>query len=326
MVSANERAVALARKLESDPERYRIRALRTGGAHVLDVGIEARGGWEAARIVTAILVGGLGNMSIETYPQPIGGIWRSGVHITSDHVILEQAGCYTHGWQVRWGTGSPIVCGPGRTLGREEGDWLSPYTDYADRFPAGVITLQQSESVGVDEVELLAKKTRLDPEDLYIIASSSGSIVCSVQVAGRILEETIHRLAEEGFPLESINTAEGICPIPPVIENDLVASGRIDDSLNYGGQATFDVSCDDADIERVIGRLCANARPERERGRSFLDIYHDYDYDFNKIPMEAHSPAVVVMQNRRTGSTYTAGELRLDILAASYARTEADPL
>lgn len=317
MLSVNERAVYLAEKMLNDPDAYRVKVSDICGAHVIDCGVEAPGGWEAGKLVTKILLGGLNDVSFGIFPEKIGGVYYSCVNTFSDFAVLQQAGCNISGWELRPGKYAPVLAGPGRTLARKPGDWLEAYTDYQDCYHKAVLTVEKGTAMDEEEVQELIDAVGVAPENLYIILAATGSTVGSVQIAARILEVTIHRLCQEGFPLESILNMHGFCVIPPTVKDDLTAMGRTNDILIYGGQATCTVDCADEEIERVIGKITSDQSPAY--GVMFQEIFQKYGCDFYQVPSETYSPAKVFIINQRTGHLFTAGEFNLGILERSFS-------
>ena len=45
----------------------------------------------------------------------------------------------------------------------------------------------------------VAKACNVKPEDTYILISDSTCVVASIQVSGRMLEQTCHKMFEKGF-------------------------------------------------------------------------------------------------------------------------------
>ena len=165
--------------------------------------------------------------------------------------------------------------------------------------------------------EQIATACRVKPEELYILVAPNRSLVCAVQVSARIVEQTIHRLEEEGLPLDSIFSAQGFCVLPPLIDDDLVAMGRINDCLLYGGEATFYLRHDDDDfIAKLAKKVVAQA--SNAYGQPFIEIFEAAGRDFYRIPLDLHSPAVVHLNNLTTGTTHSAGEINEAVLAASF--------
>ncbi len=320
MISVNEKSVRIAEQIVADPEAYKAKVHRIRGAYIIDCGVEADGGWESARMVTEILFGGLNQISYGIFPERIGNVYYNCVNVFSDYTVLQQAACNISGWELRPGKYAPVLAGPGRTLARKPGDWLEVYSDYQDRYTKAVLTVEKGSIMSEDEVQDLIDAVGIDPQNLYIILAASGSTVCSVEVAARILEQTLHRLREEGFNLDSIVEAHGFCVIPPVAKDDLIAMGRVNDVLMYGGQSTYTVDCEDSEIEAVIDKITCDKSPVY--GTMFKEIYQQYGCDFYQVPMQTYSPAKVVIINQRTGRVFTAGEFNLEVLAQSFSCTK----
>ena len=144
----------------------------------------------------------------------------------------------------------------------------------------------------------------------------NSSLVCAVQVAARIVEQALHRLAEEGFDVNQVTHAHGVGVIPPLIADEVAAMGRIDDSLLYGGIATLYVRASDDDVAAVIGKVVSAA--SHAYGRPFAEIYQDAGCDFYQIPLDLHSPAVLYINNIVSGRTFHAGEINFAVLERSF--------
>lgn len=93
---------------------------------------------------------------------------------------------------------------------------MEKYSDYEDKYHQAIITIESKDPVSVEQASELAEACRVQPEDLYLLVAPSSSLACSVQVSARILEQTLHRLMEEGFDLDTIIQAQGFCVIPPL--------------------------------------------------------------------------------------------------------------
>jgi methenyltetrahydromethanopterin cyclohydrolase len=52
----------------------------------------------------------------------------------------------------------------------------------------------------------------------------------------------------------------------------------------------------------------------RDYGRSFADIFRDYEYDFYKIDPALFAPAEVWVSNLDSGRTWHGGGLNMDLL------------
>ncbi|ACL70669.1 methenyltetrahydromethanopterin cyclohydrolase [Halothermothrix orenii] len=320
MISVNEKAMEIVNDMILRKEELKIEvSTLENGTTVIDLGQEVRGSWEAARMMAEILFGGIGQVSFETFPEMIDGVYYPAVNVSVDHAVLSLAGCDISGWELKPGKFAPIVAGPGRTLGRKPGDWMEKYSDYEDKYHQAIITIESKDPVSVEQASELAEACRVQPEDLYLLVAPSSSLACSVQVSARILEQTLHRLMEEGFDLDTIIQAQGFCVIPPCIDNELIAMGRLNDVLIYGGQATYTVCWDDDKIADIVNKITSDKASTY--GKPFKEIYLEAGCDFYQVPMEMYSPASVVIVNTKTGKIHKAGKINTEILARSFNDT-----
>ncbi len=317
MISINREAMKVVREILASAD-----ALGAGvetlfnGATVIDMGLDIKGGWRAARLYTLITIAGLGEVSYE--PFMIGDKSLSAVRVMIDHPMEGCVASQIAGWRLEEAgkEHAAILAGPGRALNQDSLDHYFEWTDYRDDHHESVVAIQTSEPVSVSLADTIASSCRVEADDLYILIAPNRSLVCAVQVAARIVEQTIHRMAEEGFDLELVRFASGFGVIPPLIDDDLVSMGRINDSLLYGGASTIYVDSTDevcADlVERVVS-LASDAY-----GRPFVEIYEDADRDFYNIPIDLHSPAEVHINNLASGNTFSAGRINYEVLTESF--------
>ncbi len=286
------------------------------GTTVIDMGQQAPGSWVAARYYTLITMGGLGEFSYETFPYPIKGVRLPAVRVMVDDPLLACCASQIAGWRLEAGDFAPILAGPARALNEKPDSYLS-HISYRDTYHEAVIAIQTSEPVRVEWADTIATACHIEPKDLYILVAPNRSLVCAVQVSARIVEQTIHRLEEEGLSLETIFSAQGFCVLPPLIDDDLISMGRINDTLLYGGEATFYLRHDDdafvADLAQKVVAKASSAY-----GRPFIEIFEEADRDFYKIPLDLHSPAVVHLNNLTSGATHSAGEINKAVLRQSF--------
>ncbi len=317
MISINREAMKLVREILDDANALGVGVEELpNGTTVIDMGLHAKGGWRAARLYTLITIGGLGEVSYE--PFEVAGRMLSAVRVMIDHPIEGCVASQIAGWRLE----SPgkehaaILAGPGRALNTASLDHYFEWTDYRDAHDESVVAIQASEPITVEVADLIAGSCEVAPSDLYVLIAPNRSLVCAVQVAARIVEQTLHRLAEEGMDLRCLRYAYGFGVIPPLVDDDLVSMGRINDSLLYGGIANIAVDSTD--------ELCAELAPKvvsaacEAYGRPFLEIYEDAGRDFYEIPIELHSPAEVHLNNLASGRTFSAGAINHDVLTASF--------
>ena len=139
----------------------------------------------------------------------------------------------------------------------------------------------------------------------------------AVQVAARIVEQSIHRLAEEGMDLRGLRYAYGLGVVPPLVDDDLVSMGRINDSLLYGGIANVTVEADDAPVRR-------DRRPGGVGGQLRLRPAVHRDLRGRPAGTSTRSPSSFTPRPRSTSPTWPADEpsapaaINYEVLAASF--------
>jgi len=315
-VSVNREAMKVVRTILEAPEALGVTPITLpNGSTVLDMGLEARGGWVAARYYTLVTLAGLAEVSYE--PFRLGHRTLAAVRVMIDHPQEACVASQIAGWRIdEPGTElAAIISGPGRALNRTPDDYFK-YIDYRDDHHEAVVTIQTSRPVTVAIAEAIAAGCGVDPANVYILLAPNRSLACAVQVAARIVEQSLHRLGEEGFDLRTVRSAYGFGVIPPLIDDDVVAMGRINDSLLYGGIATIAVETTDDECARVVGRVVSSA--SSAYGRPFVEIYDDAGRDFYEIPTDLHSPAALHLNNLPTGATFSAGAINEDVLRRSF--------
>ena len=317
VISINREAMKLVRVIVDDADALGVTVEElSNGATVIDMGLEAKGGWRAARLYTLVTLGGLGEVSYE--PFEVAGRMLSAVRVMIDHPIEACVASQIAGWRLE----SPgkehaaILAGPGRALNTTSLDHYFDWIDYRDRHHESVVAIQASEPIPVEMTDLIAQSCGVDTRDLYVLIAPNRSLVCAVQVAARIVEQTLHRLAEEGMDLRCLRHAYGFGVIPPLVDDDMLSMGRINDSLLYGGVANIAVESTDELCAAVAGKIVSSACDAY--GRPFIEIYEDAGCDFFEIPIELHSPAEVHINNLTTGRTFSAGSINYDVLEASF--------
>jgi methenyltetrahydromethanopterin cyclohydrolase len=99
-----------------------------------------------------------------------------------------------------------------------------------------------------------------------------------------------------------------------------MAMARTNDAILYGGTAHYTVKYDDEKKLREIIKK-APSSTSKEYGRPFKDIFKDANFDFYKIDPDLFAPAILMINNAKTGNTFKEGKINLEALAASYGLT-----
>ncbi len=314
MLSVNAEAMKIVRKILESPEALSVEVSRfPNGSTLIDMGQRAAGSWEAARYFTLITLGGLGEVSYESYP--IGDARLTGVRVMVNRPLEACMACQVAGWRLADEPDAPILAGPARALNNPP-DHYFDYIDYRDHSDEGVVTVQMTRPVTEAMADQMALACGLRPENLYILVSRHACLISTVQVPARVIELTMHRLALEKFDLRCIRQAACFAPVPPLVNDELTSFGRINDALIYGGEVTLYVEAPDEVLSTLVPRVVTAA--SRIGGKSFSQLYREADYDFHAIPADMHTPAILHMTNLSSGRTFSAGQFDYDVLRSSF--------
>lgn len=314
MLSVNAEAMKIVRRILESPEALGVTVSRfPNGSTLIDMGQRAPGSWTAGKYFTLVTIGGLGEVSFESFM--LGDIRLPAVRLSVDRPMEACMGCQVAGWRLADEPDAPILSGPARTL-KDPPDHHVALSGYRDHHHEGVVTVQMARPVTEEMAAIMAQACGLAPENLYILASRHACMVSAIQVPARGIETTMHRLALEDFDLGCIQHACCYAPIPPLIDDDLTAMGRINDALYYGGEVNLYVDASDEVLEQLVPKVVSAVSPLARR--PFAVLYREANYDFHGIPKKAHTPAILHMTNIKSGHTFSAGHFDLDVLQRSF--------
>jgi methenyltetrahydromethanopterin cyclohydrolase len=165
-------------------------------------------------------------------------------------------------------------------------------------------------------IEKVTTACNIKPENLIVVVAPTASIAGLTQVTGRIVEVGIHKLRTLGLSPKAIKYACGYAPIPPLGTDFEMAMARTNDAILYGGTVYCTVEYDDeATLQRTVEQ--APSRMSKDYGKPFLQIFREADRDFYKIDHNLFAPAVIMVNNAKTGNVFRAGGINLKILEES---------
>ena len=321
MISINRHAMRQVRTLMEQAEALGCRYYRLGnGAHVIDMGIGVPGSWEAARIFTEIDMASLGRCAYRDFPLD-EQVSVAAVEVYVDNLELacmasQMAGLQLAGLQLASGEFSAIASGPARALARAAGDTHIHLTEYRDSHHEAVLGVTAGSLPDEQFAAHAAEVCCVDPQHLYLLMHGYNCRVNAVQVSARIVEQTLNQMMLCSFPLDQLLSARGYCAVAPPAPDELQAMGWINDCLLYGGKAVFQVrSADEVIAEKIPLLVTEHAA---DYGRPFLELFEEAGRDFYAMDLAIHSPAMVQIINVASGSVFTAGSIRRDILKRNF--------
>ena len=313
-LSVNRLAWKLLEKLCERSDYYGVKVEETSsGTKIVDAGIRARGGFQAGKIIAEICMGGCGRAEITC--KRYGELELPSIFVHTDHPVIATLGSQYAGWRIKEGKYFAIGSGPARALAlkpREIYDRIG-YKDYSDK---AVVVLETEKQPPANLIERFAKECRVPPENVAIILAPTTSVAGATQVSARTVETGIHKLNKLGLDPNVVVYAWGCAPIPPVHPKFTQAMARANDAILYGGTAYYAVEYDDEEELRKIVEK-APSKTSKDYGKQFIEIFKEANCDFYKIDPNLFAPAVLVVNNVKTGNVFRAGEINVEVLTKS---------
>jgi len=313
-LSVNRLAWKLFQKLCENPDFYRVKVERTSsGATIVDSGIEAKGGFEAGKVITEICMGGCGKAKIMC--REYGKLELPSIFVYTDHPVIATLGSQFAGWQIKEGDYFAIGSGPARALALKPKE-IYEKIGYRDHFDKAVVVLETDKYPPLKLMKQFAEECKVSPENLAITLTPTTSITGATQVSGRIVETGIHKLSKLGLDPKVVSYAWGCAPIPPIHPKFTQAMARTNDAILYGGTAYYAVEHDDEEeLKQIVNK--APSKASKAYGKPFIEIFEEANYNFYRIDPNFFAPAVLIVNNMKTGRIFKAGEINSETLARS---------
>ncbi|PVX23096.1 MAG: methenyltetrahydromethanopterin cyclohydrolase [Candidatus Bathyarchaeum sp.] len=312
-LSVNRIAYSLVKQLCDCADEFGVVVKKTpSGATLIDAGIEARGGFAAGQLITQICLGGLAKTQI-TYKR-YSDLELPSIFVYTDYPVISSLGSQFAGWQIKDGKYTAMGSGPARALSLKPKEMYEKigYTDSSD---VGVLVLETSQEPPEVAVAKISEECNVAPEKLFLVLVPTSSVAGSVQISGRIVETGLHKLTEQGLDPKLVTHACGIAPIAPVHPKLAQAMGRTNDAIIYAGTAYYTVNADDDELKALLEKAPASA--SKGYGKPFMEIFKEAGYDFYKIDPGLFAPAVFVINNVKTGKTFRAGKIDVEVFKKS---------
>jgi methenyltetrahydromethanopterin cyclohydrolase len=310
-VSVNRLAWKLAEKLLEKQDFYGVHASKsTAGATIVDAGVNVPGGFQAGKMMTEICMGGCGKAEISF--KRYGDLEFPSITISTDQPAIAALGSQFAGWRIKEGESIAIGSGPARALALKPKE-IYDEIGYQDTSDKAVLTLESNSLPSDILIEKVMKACDITPENFVVVVAPTASIAGLTQVAGRVVEVGIHKLRTLGVSPKIIRYACGYAPIPPLGTDFEVAMARTNDAILYGGTVYCTVDFDDeAALKKIVNQ--APSETSKDYGKPFLQIFREADRDFYKIDHSLFAPAVLVVNNAKTGRIFQAGEINPEVL------------
>jgi methenyltetrahydromethanopterin cyclohydrolase len=319
LLSVNALAMERVRLMLDNPSKYGVEvSVLPSGATVLDMGVNVKGSWLAALEYVRVVTGGLTEVSYSS--RELAGKAVPVINVFMDEPVISCVGCHIAGFRVKAGEYSPIGSGPARAIkGRDHYFSDAPTMTYRDSSEEAVLAFQMDSLPDDSIAQAVAADCEVSARNVYLLVAPTKSLVGTVQVAARIIELSVSKMIRRGYGIDTIVSAWGNAPIPPLTEDPLEAMGRSNDAMLYGGTAAFTVKTSDEYIERFLPVLTSSA--SKRYGAPFAGIFKEAGYDFFEVNNQDpyyNSPAYLLINNLESGRMFAAGQVNDEVLVKSF--------
>jgi methenyltetrahydromethanopterin cyclohydrolase len=312
--SVNRNAVRLAKELCEKPDVFGVDITKNElGTYIIDAGLKAKGGLSAGRIITEICLGGLGEVNV-TYMH-LDNICLPSISVFTDYPAVSTLGSQQAGWRIKIGNYSAVGSGPARALALKP-KALYEKIGYKDKSDEAVLILETSSEPTTEVTKYISESCKVSPNRLFIILTPTSSIAGVTQISGRVAETGMHKLGQLGLDPKLVISAWGCAPIMPIHPDNIEAMGRTNDAILYGGVAYYVVFHeDDWVLKNLVNQSVSSS--SKHYGRPFAEIFREAELDFYKIDPSIFAPAVLIINNAKTGNTFRAGRINKELLMKS---------
>jgi methenyltetrahydromethanopterin cyclohydrolase len=317
-VSVNAQATGLVEAMVAEAAALRVNVGRGPlGERLIDAGSQCRGGVAAGLRIAEICMGGLGHVSL--VPDASMADWPFTLAVRSSHPVIACLGSQYAGWNLAHDEAGvsfyALGSGPARALARTEP--LFEHLGYTDSGDSGILVLESETPPPPAVVEKVAAACRLTPPQLTFIYAPTRSLAGGTQVVARSLEVALHKTHELGFPLDRIVDGMAAAPLCPPHPDFVIAMGRTNDAIIYGGQVHLFVTGDADDARSLAERL--PSATSHHHGRSFAELFKSVNFDFYAMDKALFSPAKVIVTAIDHGTSFHSGKLHPDLIRASFS-------
>lgn len=320
MKSINDEALEIISPILDAPEHYQAKIIKSDiGATIIDMGLSVDGSWRGGKLWVLAAHGGMadvnyGRMSILDLELPT-------VDVMVDDPMLSVVACQAGAWKLGKGEFSPVGSGPARLKARA--DRFARLVEYEDPSNHALLQLQMNRLPDDATLQFVADACGIPASNLVVMVAPSASIVGTIQVVGRSFEQAIISLGRNtDFDLSTCAYGYGRAPIPPVINDEVLAMGRINDALVYGSFTSMWVRYpDDDELRQITNNMSFSNQAGEDYGKGYAEIYDTYGRSLFNIPARLDSPAKIMMTNLLTGKVTIAGRIDEKQLYDSFTTT-----
>lgn len=287
------------------------------GSTVIDCGVNVLGSFKAGELYTKVCLGGLAEVGISIPGDLSENFAIPSVKIKTSFPSISTLGAQKAGWSVSVGDFFALGSGPARALALKPAETYEAI-GYKDDADVAILTLESDKLPGADVADSIASDCGVSPENVYLLVAPTASLVGSIQIAGRVVENGTYKMLEFlKFDVNKVKHAAGIAPIAPVSPDGLKAMGKTNDAVLFGGRTYYYIESEEGDDLKVVAEKLPSSSSEGY-GKPFYDVFKEAGFDFYKIDKGMFAPAEVVINDIRTGEMFRTGSVNVDLLKKSF--------
>ncbi len=317
MLSVNKMSLPIVEDMINRSEELNIDVIKLeNGCTVLDCGVNTLGSIEAGKLFTKVCLGGLAHVGVSINGSLSEDFVLPCVKVKTSHPAIATLGSQKAGWTVKVGKYFAMGSGPARALAKKPKNTYEEI-GYEDNSDVAILCLEASSLPNEEVAEYVAKECNVDVENVYLLVAPTSSMVGAIQISGRVVENGTYKMLEAlHFDVRKVKYAMGIAPISPIVGDDMVMMGSTNDMVLYGGRTYYYIESDEGDdIEELCKSLPSCSSPDY--GKPFLETFKAANYDFYKIDKGMFAPAVVTINDIRTGKLVSYGKINIDVIKKS---------
>jgi len=239
--------------------------------------------------------------------------------VSSPQPVIACLGSQYAGWNLAHGAGKDaffaLGSGPARALAQKE--TVLKDIGYRDEADVATLIIESRSPPPPEIVESVARDCKVAPSALTVIYAPTQSLAGGAQVIARVLEVALHKAHELKFPLERIVDGMGAAPLSPPHPDFVIAMGRTNDAIIYGGRAQLYVTGPAEDAKGLAQAL--PSRSSRDFGAPFAEIFKRFKGDFYAVDPMLFSPAEVIVTAIESGESFRGGAVHHKLLDASFS-------
>jgi methenyltetrahydromethanopterin cyclohydrolase len=324
----NAGALRIVNEMLARPDALGVACHTTAaGSRIVDCGVKAAGSIEAGVLLARAAMAGLGTVRVEEpgdASTAFAHVWPGCewpiVAVESEQPLAACLASQYAGWKVSTPNYFAMASGPIRAaIGRED---LFDDIGMRER-PDDAIGLLETAKLPPDDVAAsLAAEAGVATDRLVLLVARTASTAGTLQVIARSLETALHKLHDLHFDLRRIRRGSGRAPLAPVPrKDDLLAIGRTNDAILYGGHVVLEVTGDDDSLLAIGPRMVSRASPDY--GAAFCTLFERAGRDFYALDPALFAPALVDLVNVDTGRRHRFGGVAPEIVNTSFTTPQA---